>query len=298
MREYNEFKNFVEKHLVVFLPETYREARIDITAMHRTDGIDYDGLSIRLGENGAAPLLPMKPYYQKLCNGIAIDEVLRQIAKDYMAMLRNTPVDPAMKAFFEQQSILNWEEAKEHLGFMLVNPEKNGDRLRGKVYSKYLDIAKVYFLFWNKEGGTYKALIPQELLESWNVTMEELDRAAAENMQKKFPKKYEPLAPWPLVVIGYPALTVVTTEGWNFASAVLYEGVLEELRAMLNEDFYLVPASTEEFLVCPKGRMDPDFLRTLLRDCNREIVGEDFLLSDTLYEYTKESGKMQIVQIS
>lgn len=297
MREYNVFKNFVEKHLAVFLPATYREARIEIFPVHKTNGLDYDGLTIRLGENGAAPLLPMKPYFQQLCNGVAIDEVLRQIVKDYMAMLRNTPIDPAMKAFFEQQSILNWEEAKEHLGFMLVNPEKNGARLQGKAYSKYLDLAKVYFLFWNRDGVIYNALIPQELLESWNVTMEELDRAAAENMQKKFPKKYEPLAPWPLVVIGYPALTVVTTEGCNFASAVLYDGVLEELRDMLNEDYYLIPSSTEEFLVCPKRNQDPGFLRTVLRDINREFVGEEIFLSDNLYEFTKESGKMQIVQI-
>ena len=65
MREYNEFKNFVEKHLAVFLPETYREARIEIFPVHKTNGLDYDGLTIRLGENGAAPLLPMKPYYQQ-----------------------------------------------------------------------------------------------------------------------------------------------------------------------------------------------------------------------------------------
>lgn len=298
MREYNVFKNFVEKHLAVFLPATYREARIEIFPVHKTNGLDYDGLTIRLGENGTAPLLPMKPYYQQLCDGDTIDEVMQQIAKDYLAMLQNATLDLEVPAFFELLCDQSWEKAKDHLGFHLLNPEKNEDRLRGKVYSKYLDLAKVYFLFLNRDGVIYSALIPQGLLEIWNVSMEELDRVATENMQKAFPREIAPLEPWPYVVIGEdPVLTIVTTEMYNFASAVLYDGVLEELRDMLNEDYYLIPSSTEEFLVCPKRNQDPGFLRTVLRDINREFVGEEIFLSDNLYEFTKESGKMQIVQI-
>ena len=36
MREYNVFKNFVEKHLAVFLPETYRDATIETMVIRKS----------------------------------------------------------------------------------------------------------------------------------------------------------------------------------------------------------------------------------------------------------------------
>lgn len=295
MREYYEFKNFVEEHLAVFLPETYRDATIETMVIRKSNGMNYNGLTIRLGKNGAAPILRMEPYFQRVCEGVSIDTVLQEIARDYVEMAENAAETLQLNACFDNICNSSWQEVKEHLGFQIMNRQKNEELLQGKAFTEVLDLAKTYILFWKRDDVLYKAIISQALMQQWQVSIEQLDEAASKNMQKVFPKRYEPLAPWPLVVIGYPALTVVTTERCNFASAILYDGVLEELRDMLHEDFYLVPASTEEFLVCPKGRMDPNSLRMILREINLEVVGEQLFLSDNLYEYTEKSGKIQIV---
>ncbi len=73
---------------------------------------------------------------------------------------------------------------------------------------------------------------------------------------------------------------------------------MEKLDELFPEGFFVVPSSIHETIIMPKGRgeeISPKQMGTMVRDINRTYMEKTEILSDRIYEYDKESGKIRQV---
>ena len=77
--------------------------------------------------------------------------------------------------------------------------------------------------------------------------------------------------------------------------------VMEKISRLFPDGIYLLPSSVHEILVLPKGKdglwreKTPFELGEMVREVNRTSVEREEILSDRIYEYDKERGKVRQV---
>ena len=85
------------------------------------------------------------------------------------------------------------------------------------------------------------------------------------------------------------------------AIQIALPGVMKKLSELLPKGFFIIPSSIHETLIMPKGmeiqglEMTPKEMGQMLREINQGYVEKDEILSDRIYEYDKESGKVRQV---
>ena len=85
---------------------------------------------------------------------------------------------------------------------------------------------------------------------------------------------------------------VLTNKQARFgANAMFYPGILERIRILLDEDFYILPSSVHEVLVVRKSFIDdPSALKRMLEDGNRDMCTPEEVLSNKPLFYCSETG--------
>jgi len=82
-------------------------------------------------------------------------------------------------------------------------------------------------------------------------------------------------------------LTLVTNEAKVLGAGVIfYPGVLDKCADVMNGNFYVLPSSTHEVLICKDdGLMDLEELKSMVKEVNDTMVSPEELLSDNVYHY-------------
>lgn len=312
MREYREFLDFVKENITEYLPEEYRggDVEVKIVAMPKANDIILDGLTICKGKTEKPPIVYLAPFYGDICDGAPEKEVMERIVSLYMSVVKEfSPYD-------DRNIMLSWESIKEKIGFRLINTRMNTEALNNKVFSPVDNMAKAYSLFMSfDEKFSGDAFISDRFLEKWEISLEELDALANENMERMFPPVLKTINDVMRELLLYnegvnilesngkfpeDIMYVLTTENSRFASAVLYPGLLKKIRMILGKDFYILPSSTDEMILVPKGvGIDSKELQTMLRQINHNVLGEEgMFLSDDVYEYLLANDALKVVQFS
>ena len=72
--------------------------------------------------------------------------------------------------------------------------------------------------------------------------------------------------------------------------------MLEKVDQLFPEGFYILPSSVHELLVIPKSlEISPRELGKMVRAISRSEVAKEDQLSDRVYEYDREAGKIRQV---
>lgn len=306
MRDYKEFLNFVKENITEYLPEEYRggEFKAEIVSIPKANDTILDGLTIHEGKTGSSPIIYLEQFYDALCNGATEEEVMRDIAIMYTGAKDRA-------ALFDMSELGSWEKMKSKIGYQLLNKEMNAARLDGKVSSLVTNLTKAYiFIVAMEDDGIAHSLISKDILNKWGVSLDELSAVADENMERLFPATLMSMTetvnsfgtgiPAPNLLhenaeISKEVMYVLTTENSRFASVLTYPGLLQKIRMLLCDDFYIIPSSTEEVLILPKKTApNTEELRTMLLEVN-STMEKQLILSDVIYEYSLDNGELQIV---
>lgn len=306
MREYKEFLNFVKENITAYIPKEYRggEFKAEIVSVPKANDTILDGLTIHEGETGSSPIIYLEQFYDALCNGATEEEVMRDIAIMYTGAKDRA-------ALFDMSELGSWEKMKSKIGYQLLNKEMNVARLDGKVSSLVTNLTKAYiFIVAMEDDGIAHSLISKDILNKWGVSLDELNAVADENMERLFPatlmsmtetvNSFRTGIPAPNLLhenaeISKEVMYVLTTENSRFASVLTYPGLLQKIRMLLCDDFYIIPSSTEEVLILPKKTApNTEELRTILLEVN-STMEKQLILSDVIYEYSLDNGELQIV---
>ena len=167
------------------------------------------------------------------------------------------------------------------------------------------DLAVIYyFILENNESNCSSIMITKSLLNELGWKENNLYEMALENTQKLFPLEIVSISEFLLAGLvdekylkrkveeDAEILFVVTNQKQsNGATVMLYPEVIEFFSKKWN-NFYILPSSTHEVLICP-AFFKPMELKEIVKSVNATIESCD-ILSDEVYYYDKEEKRIRI----
>ena len=199
-----------------------------------------------------------------------------------------------------------FEYVKDRIIYRLVNYKKNEEILEDCPYLKLYDLALTFrWVAHSDDIGISTALVTNQEMEAWGISMNELLLAARENTPRLFPAQMVDMDEMiqragvcmPMDRSAIPMYIMTNRQEVNGASVLLYDDVLQTFALKKKTDFYILPSSIHEVILVPSDRIDnPSDLFTMVEDANRTVVALGDILSDSVYYYNRE--KNQIVPVT
>ena len=290
--EYKEFVEYIKMNAGYIAGEG---GNITINHVIKNNGCEMDGLVIMEKGKDIAPTIYLDSFYELYTNGENIKNIIRQIEVIYEQNKNNVTFDV---------NILNhFDTIKDKIVYKVVNYRSNEKLLEHVPHKRILDLAVVFYcLLDNEYGRSATALIYNNNLKNWNVTIDDVYKAALKNTPDLLHSKISSMAALfekcGVNVDGEEVdlkdyvpsdMYVLTNESkLNGAACILYENVLYDFAQKLGADLYILPSSVHEVILLPKLSMfEKDELVNMVKEVNTEGVAADEVLSDHVYEYNR-----------
>ena len=290
--EYKEFVEYIKMNAGYIAGEG---GNITINHVIKNNGCEMDGLVIMEKGKDIAPTIYLDSFYELYTNGENIKNIIRQIEVIYEQNKNNVT--------FDVNILKHFDTIKDKIVYKVVNYRSNEKLLEQVPHKRILDLAVVFYcLLDNEYGRSATALIYNNNLKNWNVTIDYVYKAALKNTPDLLHSKISSMAALfekcGVNVDGEEVdlkdyvpsdMYVLTNESkLNGAACILYENVLYDFAQKLGADLYILPSSVHEVILLPKLSMfEKDELVNMVKEVNTEGVAADEVLSDHVYEYNR-----------
>lgn len=290
--EYKEFVEYIKMNTGYIAGEG---GNITINHVIKNNGCEMDGLVIMEKGKDIAPTIYLDSFYELYTNGENIKNIIRQIEVIYEQNKNNVT--------FDVNILKHFDTIKDKIVYKVVNYRSNEKLLEQVPHKRILDLAVVFYcLLDNEYGRSATALIYNNNLKNWNVTIDDVYKAALKNTPDLLHSKISSMATLfekcGVNVDGEEVdlkdyvpsdMYVLTNESkLNGAACILYENVLYDFAQKLGADLYILPSSVHEVILLPKLSMfEKDELVNMVKEVNTEGVAADEVLSDHVYEYNR-----------
>lgn len=290
--EYKEFVEYIKMNAGYIAGEG---GNITINHVIKNNGCEMDGLVIMEKGKDIAPTIYLDSFYELYTNGENIKNIIRQIEVIYEQNKNNVT--------FDVNILKHFDTIKDKIVYKVVNYRSNEKLLEQVPHKRILDLAVVFYcLLDNEYGRSATALIYNNNLKNWNVTNDDVYKAALKNTPDLLHSKISSMAALfekcGVNVDGEEVdlkdyvpsdMYVLTNESkLNGAACILYENVLYDFAQKLGADLYILPSSVHEVILLPKLSMfEKDELVNMVKEVNTEGVAADEVLSDHVYEYNR-----------
>ena len=290
--EYKEFVEYIKMNAGYIAGEG---GNITINHVIKNNGCEMDGLVIMEKGKDIAPTIYLDSFYELYTNGENIKNIIRQIEVIYEQNKNNVT--------FDVNILKHFDTIKDKIVYKVVNYRSNEKLLEQVPHKRILDLAVVFYcLLDNEYGRSATALIYNNNLKNWNVTIDDVYKAALKNTADLLHSKISSMAALfekcGVNVDGEEVdlkdyvpsdMYVLTNESkLNGAACILYENVLYDFAQKLGADLYILPSSVHEVILLPKLSMfEKDELVNMVKEVNTEGVAADEVLSDHVYEYNR-----------
>ena len=290
--EYKEFVEYIKMNAGYIAGEG---GNITINHVIKNNGCEMDGLVIMEKGKDIAPTIYLDSFYELYTNGENIKNIIRQIEVIYEQNKNNVT--------FDVNILKHFDTIKDKIVYKVVNYRSNEKLLEQVPHKRILDLAVVFYcLLDNEYGRSATALIYNNNLKNWNVTIDDVYKAALKNTPDLLHSKISSMAALfekcGVNVDGEEVdlkdyvpsdMYVLTNESkLNGAASILYENVLYDFAQKLGADLYILPSSVHEVILLPKLSMfEKDELVNMVKEVNTEGVAADEVLSDHVYEYNR-----------
>lgn len=290
--EYKEFVEYIKMNAGYIAGEG---GNITINHVIKNNGCEMDGLVIMEKGKDIAPTIYLDSFYELYTNGENIKNIIRQIEVIYEQNKNNVT--------FDVNILKHFDTIKDKIVYKVVNYRSNEKLLEQVPHKRILDLAVVFYcLLDNEYGRSATALIYNNNLKNWNVTIDDVYKAALKNTPDLLHSKISSMAALfekcGVNVDGEEVdlkdyvpsdMYVLTNESkLNGAACILYENVLYDFAQKLGADLYILHSSVHEVILLPKLSMfEKDELVNMVKEVNTEGVAADEVLSDHVYEYNR-----------
>lgn len=304
------FDDFKEE-VVRALREKY-DVRVE--PMIKNNGLCLTGLIFSLsktieredGISEVSPTLYAEYMYEEYKNGKTIDEIIEKITN---VVENNNGCDSEL-----MDTILivrDFEKVKEFILPYVINTELNEKMLKEIPNRQFLDLSIAYRVFFNREENqTASILIRNGLMESWNITEEQLYETAMKNLMAE-----EKLISIPSVSDMFTVLKALA--GNNLKDFLLNENVDNKMWVVsnrcklygailiLNKEFMsklyrgfgkemiVIPSSVHELIIIDEtetgsGDFDINEMNEIISEINETQLQRDDILSNHCYRLTEK----------
>lgn len=290
-----DFKEFVAIMQEKMSKKTGKE--VIVTKVTKNNNIKLTSLVIKENAHNVSPNIYVEQYWELYQRTDDLEEAVEAMYKMYN------------QSNIAQSINMEWfrgfEEVKGKVAYKLVNYEYNKELLEQIPHTKYLDLAKVYYVSVEDEAfGKGTILIHNNHLEMWSVSAEQLEELAAVNTPKQFPMIVRALedilcpeitdnSGWDLK----NGIFVMTNEGKNLGAAtMLYPNNLKAFAGLLQSDLIIIPCSLHEVLILSANTdFEIEGLKKIVKVANRESVLPEDFLSNSLYYYDRETDSIKVL---
>lgn len=306
MMNYEVFKEEVKNKFREYLPEQYRERELKVTKITKVNRT-LEGIYLAAEVDGkcVSPTVYIEDMYENYKRCGDFQEVLQGVA------------DAMVEAFSVgvQDMELDFSDVSGNIVFQLVNTEQNKEMLERMPHREFQDLSVIYrCVVAMDERGVQSALFDSRLADLSGLTEEQLFNLAMENTRRLLPPRVRTMEEVLLEALGKDAVLsgeiqetlemgasvgmkmyVISNERAIMgAASILYEDVLQELSGKLGGSFYVLPSSVHEMIAVPESAGILKFLAEMVPEVNMNSVVLAERLSNQVYRYDKDSGKLSI----
>lgn len=261
----------------------------------KNNSVKRMGLFVEKPGADISPVIYLEEHYEKLCRGQGFAETMDEIWALYLRHAGDRPFEPA--------EFSDWGRAEEKVFVRLVHYGNNERRLKDMPHERFLDLAEVYYYEEGTKGGPAQVQIKNIHLEAWGICRKELKAAAYRNYKTSggtFIRRLDDaIREMSGIALeedagGMRLYVVSNRRGQGGAAAMLFAETFLELAERLGSDLYILPSSIHEVLLLPVSMGTPEELAGIVKEVNRTLVLPEERLSDRVYRYDRESGKVRI----
>lgn len=267
----------------------------------KVNGVTLYGIGILESNFNAGPVIYLEPFFEQFLE----TGNWFQTVEDVLAFYHRNKAPES----FETEWLKDFRQVRQKLYYSLVNYDANRGLLDMVPHTRFLDLAKVYYIQCRINGAiSGSILIYKEQMEAWGISEDELREAAEENTpllypacimdmgdilgrQKKeaegeIPFDFSPAPPIPMFVLS-------NREYQNGAVAICYKDILDDFSQKRGEDLVLLPSSRHEIIMIPfREQGDMDALREIVHVCNQTQVEREEFLSDNVYIFKRQDKQL------
>lgn len=274
-----------------FLPESYRKAEIDVVPLAKT-GVTYTAMTVRQKDQTTVPAINLEEMFDAYQNDVPLPVIGARMAQ---IVQTESPV-------YDTSIFASYESIKKNLFIRVCGIDDNKIMLGTVPYKKVENLAITYHIMVKVgDEGMSSAMITKDMLESFNISSDQLYEDALKNSQVILPAKVDTMMNMlfgaadiemdSMGMPGQPPMVVVTNRlGINGASALFYPGVMDKVAETLHDDYYVLPSSIHEVIAIPVslGSNYRD-LERMVREVNEMAVAPEDQLSNSVYRYDSKA---------
>lgn len=264
----------------------YNVEKVCIKSVEKNNGVMLDGMMILVEGENIAPNIYMEQYYDMYRSGISINDIMNRLVTEYENVRR--------KMFMTHTDSFDIDAMQHKLYLVLVNYERNKDKLSNCPYIPFLDLAIMFrYVVSDEDDCISSGLVRNIEKEMWGLSTEELYRRAAENTKNNFPRmlvkmtdKIKQLKP----DCGFiPENNMHVLSNKIYSNGAVYmtdKECLDEFARSIDSNFYIIPSSVHEVILLPEDEaIEREALNEIISDVNRYELSELDYLSDHVYYY-------------
>lgn len=299
------FAEGVVKDIKDYLPFCYEDMKCEVVEKERNNGQRRVGITFSRPGQEIAPVIYVEPFYKSVQQGEPLEDVMREIARTVELEMKNRPPITASQ-------ISEYDRIKEYLGVKLVNTKANRRNLKDITHIEMEDMSLIPVIrFPMPEQEMYGNMkITEELRRAWGVSVHDIFEQAWKNEEPPVLQELGDAVSYGEDIHDLFAVERLTNDTMyvltnqraiDGAIQIALPGVMKKLSELLPKGFFIIPSSIHETLIMPKGmeiqglEMTPKEMGQMLREINQGYVEKDEILSDRIYEYDRENGKIRQV---
>lgn len=245
-------------------------------------------------EAGTAPCLDVVPY---IASGMEDKEIAQIVVKQYRNL---NPIDLNHKISISDPGELR-SNILEDVFPIVVGKDRNAKLLDTCPYYPILDLAVLFRVAVKVTEGSASYLVSNEIMEVAGLDKQDLLKAAVSRQEytlmsidaimRENDPNFEEI---PLLSDIY---VLRSDQEYYGASAIMIREALDEAARKCRGSIYILPASTEELIICPaafsKIGINPESIRDMVMSANRNDLRPEEVLSDRVYFYTLKDRKIR-----
>lgn len=304
--EFTNFANLISKEVSKKLSDCFQ---IRINTVRKNNNLILTGLTIIQNGINISPTIYLDGYYQEYVNGRT---TLKNVADAVMDTYNKNQIGHCV----DMQYFLHYKQVKQNIVYRLINTERNKELLEDIPHIEFLDLSIVFqCIISQKELGLSTVLIHNVHMKFWDVTAEELYKAAKENtprllpyelksmmdvlcdiMQSEHPESFNRNDYIEEFSSNIPMFVLCNQSRVEGAVCILYPHVLVDFAGTINSSFYIIPSSTHEVLLLPtKNNTEYAEIKNMIKEINDTQVSAEEILSYSLYYFDRETGKISML---
>ena len=282
--------------------------RVTVQKVTKNNGMILTGLTIMDKTSNLAPTIYLEGYFNDYNCGEPMSDICQRILKVYE---ENKVTDN-----FDISMVTNFGRARNRICCKLINVERNAELLADAPHVIIEDLAVIFFILATRdEFGTGTITIRNNILDMWDITVDQLYKLALENTQRLFRGKVASMLNVMTEILAdkldeescseffdmmvddmtIPMFVASNTAKLNGAIVMLYDNLMKKFAEKIGGSFYILPSSVHEALFIPcSDDMDVEYLRDMVRTVNATEVSEEEYLSDNVYRYDADTDSFEI----